>query len=165
MYKNRSSTAEAWLVFMIAGLGVISESYFLRHPGNTEAKSAKYHFFFSGFSMARPCHFLLFPWSIHCVCIWLSSNSLKKFMASSLFPKPGALTWKKKKRKTENPLTLCFSWSNNLPANRRFWSQGLPMSSQHTSLFKQSVESFPDPKLLQSINCPSGFMATLFHIH
>lgn len=62
---------------MITGLGAISESYFLQHPGSAEAKSAEYCFFFPGFSVAGPCLFLLFPGSIRCVCIWFSSDSLK----------------------------------------------------------------------------------------
>ena len=73
---------------MIAGLGVISESYFLQHPGSAEAKSAKYCFFFSGFSMAEPCLFLLFPWS------WRGPLHGIIFI-----PKARSLNMKKKERK------------------------------------------------------------------
>lgn len=57
-----------------------------------------------------------------------------------------------------------FFWSSSLFANVRFWNHG-PLNSQHTSLFKQPLGSFPNPKLLLNINCPGGFVATLFHIH
>lgn len=103
----------------------------------------------------------------HSLCIDLGSH-LTPWRApvwvDTIIFTPKARNLHKKRKKSHRYPTVAFSEVATFFANIRFQSQG-PLNSQPASLFKQSRESFPDPKLLPSINCPSGFMATLFHIH
>lgn len=163
-----SQQGSTWLdiSIMFTGLGVISESYFLRHAGGCQAKSAGENGFlfsiFSGFSLSSTNPFIVhsFTW----VLMYFPEGLLFWLIPSSI-PTARSLKRKGKEEKKIPWTSHCwFFWSSSLFANVRFWNHG-PLNSQHTSLFKQPLGSFPNPKLLLNINCPGGFVATLFHIH